>query len=257
MCARLIRSVTANLMPDTAVRTHAPELLRYSSLLLMPSDSERPPQPGTITKMDIQTHDEDRMSIFLDGTFAFGLHQDIVVKHGLSTGQTLSVEEQRTLIDTDRIVRAKQRALDYLAYKPRTTEEVRRKLRKKEIPRAIIDTVIDQLTERGYLDDDEYARMYVQRRFSHKGYGPVRLQAELQKRGIDRPLAETAVEELFAEEDQLDAARRQAEARWPRITRRKDDPRKRRDSLYRYLKRRGFTYDVIREVIDEVEARTA
>lgn len=222
----------------------------------MPADSERPPQPGTITKMEVQTHDSDRMSIFLDGEFAFGLHQDIVVKHQLSPGKTLSVDEQRQLMDTDRIVQAKQRALDYLAYKPRTVTEVRRKLQEADYERSIIETVIDQLTERGYLDDEEYAHEYVRRRFSHKGYGPVRLQTELRKRGIDRTLAETAIAELFEEEDQLDAARTKAEKRWPRIAR-EEDPRKRRDKLYGYLRRRGFTYDVIREVIDEMEARAA
>lgn len=218
----------------------------------MATDSDRSFEAGTITKMEAQKHDSDRMSIFIDDAFAFGLHQDIVLKHRLSTGQHLSAEEQRELVNADQVVKAKVKALDYLAHKPRTEAEVRRKLQRKDYAPTVVNDVIDQLMERGYLDDESYAFEYVQRRFSHKGYGPVRLQAELKKRGIDRTLAENAIESLFQSEDQLAAARQKAQARWPRIAR-EDDPRKRRDKLYRYLKRRGFTYDVIRQVIDEMD----
>ncbi len=218
----------------------------------MATDPDRSFQAGTITKMEAQKNDADRMSIFIDDAFAFGLHQDIVVKYRLGTGQYLSAEEQRELVEADQVVRAKGKALDYLAHKPRTETEVRRKLQQKDYAPSVVHAVIDQLMERGYLDDESYAFEYVQRRFSHKGYGPVRLQAELKRRGIDRTLAEQAIEALFETEDQLAAARQKAEARWPRIAR-EDDPRKRRDKLYRYLRRRGFTYDVIRQVIDEMD----
>lgn len=211
-------------------------------------------QSGTITKLEVQKRNTDRVSVFIDETFAFGVHQDVVVKHGLRTGQALNVEEQRAIIAEEELVRAKQRAFDYLAYKPRTEAEVRRKLRRQDHPEATIDQVIERMYELGYLDDEAYARDYVHNRFSNKGYGPVRIQMELKDRGVDRHIAEAAVQDLFETADPLDAAREKAEKRWPRLAR-EDDPRKRKDKLYRYLKRRGYTYDTIRQVIDEMEAR--
>ena len=216
------------------------------------SSSEHDGLGGEITRLAVQKNDSDRVSVFLDGSFAFGVHQDLVLKHQLATGRTISPDEHQALVEEDEVMRAKARALDYLAHKARTEEEVRRKLRQKDYARDVIDQVMAYLRDRGYLDDKAYAHEYVRRRFSHKGYGPVRLQMELKKRGIDRHLAETAVDDLFEDKDQFPAARAQAEKKWPRIAR-EDDPRKRRDKLYRHLKRRGFTYDVIQQVIDEME----
>lgn len=220
----------------------------------MEEPRERPPTTGTVTRLTVQKNNPDRVSVFLDGAFAFGVHQNLVLKYGLHEGRVLTVEEQEAIQEEDRVNKAKARALDYLAHKPRTVAEVRRKLQEKAYEAPVIDTVVAQLHDRGYLDDEEYAEEYVRSRFSAKGYGPVRIEQELRKRGLDRHLAETAVEDFFAEVDELAAAREHAEKGWTRI-RREDDPRRRRDKLYRYLTRRGYTYDTVRQLIDEMETR--
>lgn len=214
-----------------------------------------PPLGGEITKLTAQKNNPDRVSVFIDGEFAFGVHQDLVLEYRLRAGRELTADEQQALIRDDRVAKAKARAFDYLAHKPRTETEVRRKLRQNEYSEPVIASVIERLQELSYLDDTQYAEQYVERRFASKGYGPVRIRQELRKRGIDRHLAETAVADFFEGENPLAAAREKAQKRWPRIAR-EDDPRKRRDKLYRYLKRRGYTYDTIRVVIDEMEAQS-
>ncbi|MFB6249997.1 MAG: RecX family transcriptional regulator [Salinibacter sp.] len=210
------------------------------------------PDAGTITALETQTHDTNRTSVFLDGEFAFGVHQDLVVKHGLHVGATLTPEERRTIEQDEQYVQAKQRALDYLAHKPRTEEEVRRKLRRQDAPESVVEDVVARLRELGYLDDEAYASDYVRNRFASKKYGPVRIQRELVERGVDRHVAERAVAELFEDEDPVAAAREHAEKRWARLAD-EDDPRRRRQKLYRYLRRRGFTSDTIYPLLDELE----
>ena len=207
---------------------------------------------ATITALESQTHDADRTSVFLDGEFAFGVHQDLVVKHGLRVGKTLTAEERRTIEQDEQYVQAKQRALDYLAHKPRTEAEVRRKLRREDAPAPVIEDVVARLYELSYLDDEAYATDYVRNRFASKKYGPVRIRRELVERGIDRPVAERAVDDLFEDEDPVAAARAHAEKRWARLSD-EDDPRRRKQKLYRYLRRRGFTSDTIYPILDELE----
>lgn len=220
----------------------------------MDESREHSLQTGEITKLTVQKHNPERMSVFVEGTFAFGVHQNLVLEHGLHVGRTLTVEEQQAILEADQVTKARTRALDYLAHKPRTEFEVRRKLEQKEYASPVIERVVTYLHDRGYLNDEEYAEEYVRNRFASKGYGPVRLRQELRKRGVDRSLAEAAVDDFFEEADALDAAREKAEKGWARYAR-EEDARKRRDKLYRYLKRRGYTYDTIRQVIDEVETR--
>jgi regulatory protein len=207
---------------------------------------------GTITRLESQVHNDDRVSVYLDGEFAFGIHEDLVVKHSLQVGATLTPEGVRELEQDEQYVDAKQAALDYLAYKPRTEEEVRRKLRQEDVPSPVIEDVIARLYELEYLDDEAYAHDYAHNRFSSKKYGPVRIRRELTERGVDRRLADAAVDELFAEVDVTAAAWTHAEKRWPRLAG-EDDPRRRRQKMYRYLRRRGFTSNTIRPILDELE----
>ena len=207
---------------------------------------------GTITRLESQVHNDDRVSVYLDGEFAFGIHEDLVVKHSLQVGATLTPEGVRELERDEQYVDAKQAALDYLAYKPRTEEEVRRKIGQEDVPSPVIEDVIARLYELEYLDDEAYAHDYAHNRFSSKKYGPVRIRRELTERGVDRRLADAAVDELFAEVDVTAAAWTHAEKRWPRLAG-EDDPRRRRQKMYRYLRRRGFTSNTIRPILDELE----
>ncbi|PSQ83326.1 MAG: recombinase RecX [Bacteroidetes bacterium QS_7_67_15] len=170
----------------------------------IPSPEAASQEARTITKLAAQKNDTSRASVFLDGEFAFEVHQDLVLEHGLCKGRTLSLDEQRAIEEEDAV-----------------------------------------------LDDAEYAREYMRSRFRSKGYGPVRLRRELKQRGVDRHQIEDAML-LLDEEEVRDAAREHAQKRWPRLAD-EEDPRRRRQKLKGYLRRRGFSYDTIRRAADEVE----
>jgi regulatory protein len=215
----------------------------------MPADSDAS-DARTITKLTTQKNDASRASVFLDGEFAFGVHQDLVLKHGLHNGATLSLEEERAVREEDAEMQAKAKAMRYVARRARTCQEVRRKLREKDHPDYAIDVAVARLKELDYLDDAEYAREYVRSRFRSKGYGPVRLENELKERGVGRNEIEDAMLELDPGELRA-AAREHAEKRWPRLAG-EEDPRRRREKLTGYLRRRGFAYEMIRGVVEEM-----
>lgn len=208
---------------------------------------------GAITKMTAQVKAKQRMSLFLDGDFAFGLHQDVVLQAGLVTGQHLSIAEQQDLKEADAFMRAKESAVRYLGYRPRTEAEVRTKLKRQGFGDSIIARTIDRLHELAYLDDVAYAKMYVQRRFANKGYGPQRLRSELVKRGIARDLIDDTLSVFEEETDTLTKALEQAQKRWDRLQS-EPDMRKRQRKVSDFLVRRGFTYDTVRQVLDELRS---
>lgn len=216
-----------------------------------PDVSSSPSEARTITKLTAQKNDTSRASVFLGGDFAFGVHQDLVLKHGLHKGKRLSLEEQHAIEEEDAVMRAKAKAMRYVARRARTVTEVRRKLREKDHDEPAIEAAVARLKELGYLDDAAYAQEYVESRFRSKGYGPVRLRRELKQRGVGRHQIEDAMT-CLDEGDVLEAARRHARKRWPRLSG-EEDPRRRRQKLAGYLRRRGFSYDLIHRVIDEVE----
>ena len=85
----------------------------------------------TITALKAQKN-PDRVSVFLDDEFAFGLYR--VVAASLRVGQTLSEEKIRELEETEDVEKAYQRAINYHSYRVHSESEVRKNLKKHDTP---------------------------------------------------------------------------------------------------------------------------
>ncbi len=221
--------------------------------------AERPPRelrPGTVTRLLAQKKNPNRVSVFIDDAFAFGVHVDLIVDFGLHKGQVLDLEAQQQMVQADRVRAAREAAMGYLGYGARTAYEVRQKLLRSDFDEAVAEDTVARLRELGYLDDAAYARHYVQARFRNKGYGPGRLRSDLQRRGVATRHIDAVLADLVEEEDMMEAALEHAEKRWPRLAR-EADPRKRRKKLTDYLVRRGFSFEIVRRVIEDLERRYA
>jgi regulatory protein len=197
-----------------------------------------------ITDLKPQQRRKDRVSVFLDGEFAFGLQEATAV--GLFVGQELTESQIEALKQADSVEWAKQITYRLLSHRPRSTEEVRRHLRQKQVDKEIIDRVIDRLEELNLLDDVAFARYWVEQRETFKPRSRRALRYELTKKGLSRRDVEKAV----AGVDERAAARRAGEqkaSRWAHLS--EEDFRAK---LQGFLGRRGFSYAVIAEVAQQL-----
>ncbi|MBN1661330.1 MAG: RecX family transcriptional regulator [Anaerolineae bacterium] len=197
---------------------------------------------GTITALQVQKKNPNRVNVYLDGRFAFGL-PDIVAAR-LRHGQLLSEAEIAALQGEDAVERAYNRCLDYLAYRPRSVLEVRTYLKKREVAEAHAEAVIARLTRAGLLDDEAFARFWVENRERFRPRGPRALRYELREKGIDDRTIDQVLEPIDASDGAYRSGRKKAEQ-----LRNVDH-----DIFYRklgaYLARRGFDYETAREVTD-------
>jgi regulatory protein len=115
-----------------------------------------------VTRLVIQQNNKERVNVYLDGDFAFGLTLDEAIR--LKVGQLLSEEEVTALQAEDLYHKAYQRALDYLARRPRSQKEIERYLSKKEVSESNIERVCERLTELGFLDDLAFASYWIENR---------------------------------------------------------------------------------------------
>lgn len=213
---------------------------------------ERPLRAGAVTRLVAQQKNPNRVSVFIDGAFAFGVHVDLVVEFGLHKGQALDVAAQQQMVAADRVRAAREVAMNYLGYRARTAHEVQQKLLRIGFDADVAEDTVARLRDLGYLDDAAYARHYVEARFRNRGYGPSRLRGDLRRRGINAALIDTVLDEMVDQDELLEAARRHAAKRWPRLAA-EPDAYKRRKKMADYLVRRGFSYEVAGRVIDELE----
>jgi regulatory protein len=209
-------------------------------------------QAGTITKLVVQQKQPHRVTVFLDGLGVLEVSQTLVLEYGLRVGRRLSVEEQERMRAAERLLAAKATALQFMAYRPRTAYEVRQRLRRGGYEAAVVEQVIEHLHVRRALDDAAYTHAYLKARRETQRDGPQRIRHKLRQRGVCRALIDEAMQQELTAADVLAAARTQAAKYWPRLSR-EVDPTRRRKKLGDFLRRRGFPFATVQQVVKELK----
>jgi regulatory protein len=126
---------------------------------------------------------------------------------------------------------------------------MREKLTLKKVPKAVIDSIIEYLISKKFLDDRSFAKNWIRYRQA-RPFGPQRIRLELRQKGIDE---EIIVKELSAAFDGLDQEEVVTELASRRAVRyRAEDPIKRKKKVFDFLARRGFSLDMIKKAIKSI-----
>ncbi len=144
--------------------------------------------------------------------------------------------------------RARAYLLRLLAYRPRSRAEAIEKLRQKEFSRPVIEAVIGQAEQRGWLNDALFARLWLEDRSLRKPKSRRALARELSAKGIESAQIERAFARVPLDEEAL--AERLARERLPRYA--NDDRHRRARKLAGFLQRRGFALNVIYRVLKKI-----
>lgn len=211
------------------------------------AESQRP-RTGQVTALRPTRRDPNRISVDLDGAFAFALPAKLVAEERIEIGDALDEARVTALLAADQVARATEAALVFLGYRPRSEREVRDRLRRGGFEQDAIDHTISRLHEWRYLDDEDFARRWVENRATHRPRGKRLLQQELHHKGIDRETAREVIDD--ADLDETTDAETLARRRLPTYA--GDDPAAIRRRLSAYLARRGYGYDVIRVALERV-----
>jgi regulatory protein len=199
-----------------------------------------------ITALRVQKRNPQRVNVYLDDEFAFGLAR--IVAAWLEIGQMLSDEKIAELKDEDGREAAYQQALRFLSYRPRSEAEVRRNLKEHEISEEAITQVIERLQRSGLLNDARFAQDWVENRSEMRPRSRRALRYELHQHGVDPKEIEQSIAAVNDSAMALEAARKQvrryASLEWPEF----------RQKMYGFLARRGFAYDVSAPVTAQVWA---
>jgi regulatory protein len=89
--------------------------------------------------------------------------------------------------------------LDALTGQARSRHELRGKLAKKDVPPDLAERLLDRFTEVGLVDDQAFARSWVEGRQRSRGLARRALAQELRRKGIDDETARTALDDLDPE----------------------------------------------------------
>jgi regulatory protein len=203
-----------------------------------------------ITKIVEQKRRENRRNVYLDGTFAFGCNLNVVAKFRLREGLSITAEQVTQILAGEVRQEAFDAAMKSLERRLHSRAELEKKLKQKEYDAATIAAVLDNLERMGYVDDARFARTKALSAAQHKHHGHRRARLELMKAGVPDAVARKAIEDVYDPHDSLAVARTLAQKKAPHL--RKLNPVVARRRLAGMLLRRGFDYETVRPVIDEV-----
>lgn len=214
-----------------------------------------------ITDVSLQAKNKNRVNVSVDGKYRFSLDIVQVTELGVKVGKEYSDEELVELEAESQFGKLYARALEYTLMRPHSAKEVRDYLWRKTrttkvkardsndiheragVPQAIADRVYDRLVDRGHLNDENFARYWVENRQQRKGISGRKLVAELRLKGVDQSVIDNAMQNSPREE--------KSEIIKILVKRRSryDDDQK----LIAYLARQGFSFDAIRDALSDFD----
>lgn len=198
----------------------------------------------TITALTAQKKNKERVNVFLDGAFAFGVPLATAVH--LKVGQSLAPAEVDALKQEDLLDKVKQTAYRLISYRPRSITEVKRHLDRKGYDEQLITTAVAHLIAVDLLNDEAFARYWVEQRETFKPRSQLAIRQELNQKGVSRDI----IENVLSDVDELAAAHRAA-AKKARIWADYSE-QDFKAKLGRFLQGRGFHYEIINQITDEL-----
>ncbi len=197
-----------------------------------------------ITAIKVQKHNDQRVNIYLNGEYAFGLAR--IVSAWLQVGQKISDEKITDLQAEDEIETAYQRALKLFNYRDRSEHEVRQKLVDHNIDEDTITAVIQRLHKSEIINDSRFAAQWVANRTEFRPRSQRALRYELKHKGVSEEIISNILEMVDDEKACYDAAQKQ----WRKYKGLGwNDFRKR---MVAFLARRGFNYRLANQITERI-----
>lgn len=202
-----------------------------------------------ITKIE-QQKNKNRVNIYVDEEFFLGVDEEIIYTLRLNKGQEVETKKLQAIIDEEMYLKGKSKALKLLHFASRTEKEMRERLAKHEYEEKTIERVITFLKEYDFINDLKLTKHMVKSKSKGNKYGKNRIKQDLYRKGIDKDLIENTIENELDQETEYENALSLAQKKMATI---KDtDKRKIYEKLGRYLAYRGYDYEMIKRVINDV-----
>ncbi len=183
-------------------------------------------------------------AVYIDGEFAFKLDTQTLIENHICAGVEIDDERLKELIELSDERRAKNKALNLIAYKDRTKKELIQRIKQDYSEESAINATT-RMEELGLIDDEKYARRMAEQWINKKHMSQRAVKYKLREKGIDRELIEEILLEL--EIDPKEQIQRLLETKY-------------RNKLYdeqsikrtvQALQRMGYSWYDIKPAIDE------
>ncbi len=204
-----------------------------------------------ITKIEQQSKNKKRYSIYINGEYYIGISEDVLVRHSLGKGMKVTSHDLQNIVYDEEQSSANNYSLRLLSFRNRSEREIINKMKEKEYNEETIKNTISFLKQYKYIDDENFASDYVKSKMRTQKLGKIRLKQELLKKGVSKDIISTTIDELSDSDQQCQAALELATKKL-QTTYKNDDTKSQYRKLGAFLQRKGFEYEIISKVLSEL-----
>lgn len=192
--------------------------------------------------------------LLTDTNNKYTIYKDVVKKCGLRKGDPITEGKLNEILFLDEFHRGKDTALRYFSYRQRSEYELRKKLESKKFKMKVVDSVISNLKGIGLINDREFAESFTRNTLKGKAIGRNLLKQRLFDKKIPKDIVLQIIEKSYSnineKESALETAKKQLKKY--RITKSKSDDKQNYIRLSSFLSRRGFSWEIISNVMKQV-----
>lgn len=186
-----------------------------------------------------------RVNIYLDNSFGFGIDLENYVILGLKEGDTYSQEEINNIIKKAQFQKTLDKLLRFATLRPRSEREIKDWFRRKEVHESLNEELLERLKHLELLDDQKFAKWWIEQRLSFKPRGIKALKYELFQKGIDKRIIDKVLED--SEIDEVKVAKKLLEKvsyKWKNLKGFEE-----RQKKSQFLARKGISWDSIKKLL--------
>jgi regulatory protein len=194
-----------------------------------------------ITSIKQQVKNPERVSIFVDAKYEFSLSLDELVKYKLKNNDEFSAADVKKFKKISADGKLRGRALEWLMNRPHSEREFRDYLYRKKAEPEQIENLVNEFTEKGYLDNLKFATWFTELQ-ARRGKSNRAIRSELFKKGIGREIMDETLEAGAGDEAERLKAMIEKKSQ---LSRYKNDRRK----LMQYLVAQGFSWQLVKETL--------
>lgn len=208
-----------------------------------------------VSKLEYQKRDPSRVNLFIDGKFFCGISLDTLAKESLYEGLEIEEGTLNDILKREITNRFLSRSMEYIARSPKTEFQMYKYLKELKFKKKgiwykedldvnwdeLFNTIVEKLKKYKYIDDENYARLFVSSRLKNKPRGKSVLIGELLSKGVNKDIAELVCNEEI--EDEYELLKAAFEKRY-----RGKEFNYKDSKMINFLLRKGFSWDLIQRL---------
>ena len=198
-----------------------------------------------ITRIEYQKNNKDRVNIYLDDNFGFGVDLNIMIKYGLAKNLEQDDEFISQILISEDKAKLYNYAISVLSKGSKSEKELKLKLSDKGYDDESINTAIEKLKANKYINDDDYCKKFINDKINISKYGKRRIKEALINKGIDMELIEKNIS-YVSQDDEIKIAYALAEKKLKSLT--DAEPIKKKMKISSFLLNKGFDYEIVNKI---------